>query len=527
MEDCEKCGFSRSKSTFITNLQLRLQYEKFKNKIFENIIHTFTSIKVTDIISESKNEINVYNFSNGNIPIIVNDFIQGSQPPDKIVSDNKASDNIPPTNTDSKKYMIEAPPKKPKKFRRKHLTHENPSMSENEIIIEDDDEPASSHPLSVIIDENPPAAKPQKFRKVPEYVKTSEKELDTKLKEDAAVVEKKLEEIVYNNFDVSHKEITDNIENLFVQIQTTRTHAIHLTNMKNTRRKLLGKLNLTEYTELLLSHIKRLEEIFARKNHSRKKINQIIQTSLTPLDTRLVYYEGYTNIIMDVDEVEKFNLVLSVLVHHEKQFVPYDKKLFYDNIKNYGLALFELSDCIEKCLINIFGFYNVIYLNRNKGKAGDPYSFYVLTSVKDNRFWKMECRLEDFTNEFIDNILPYCISLFRRIYKDVFADNMYRKDYMTKSQIMEFDCEQLIKNIITLAKPNSLCRTFQNIIKDNCTFTSTETDKFNLYGDDKLQQKRFSTLADTEEDVCKVLKSVFDELNSDEASKLLYSKTTN
>ena len=136
----------------------------------------------------------------------------------------------------------------------------------------------------------------------------------------------------------------------------------------------------------------------------------------------------------------------------------------------------------------------------------------------------MECRLEDFTLDFIDNVLPYCINLFRKIYKDVFADNIYRTDYMFKSQITEFDCEQLIQNIIFLAKPNLLFKTFQQIIIDNCTFTSTETDKFNLYGDDKLQQKRLSSFQNSDQDISKIFERLFDGITPEDSLKLLYSK---
>ena len=233
--------------------------------------------------------------------------------------------------------------------------------------------------------------------------------------------------------------------------------------------------------------------------------------------------------MMDVDDVQKFGLALGVLIQHKKQFVPYDNKLFFNNIKNYSLSLFELQECIEKCLINRYGFHNIIYLNRDKNKnknchKTDPYSFYTLDHIKDNRFWKMECRLEDFTLDFIDNVLPYCINLFRKIYKDVFADNIYRTDYMFKSQITEFDCEQLIQNIIFLAKPNLLFKTFQQIIIDNCTFTSTETDKFNLYGDDKLQQKRLSSFQNSDQDISKIFERLFDGITPEDSLKLLYSK---
>ena len=188
--------------------------------------------------------------------------------------------------------------------------------------------------------------------------------------------------------------------------------------------------------------------------------------------------------------------------------------------------MFELRECVERCLINKYGFQNIIYLSRPKSSIKDPYSFYTLEKIKeDKRCWKMECRLEDFSIDFTDNVLPYCISLFRKIYKDVFEDNIYRPDYMTKSQILEFDCEQLVQNIILLAQPISLYKMFHELIISKSTFTSTESDKFNLYGDDKLQQKRFeSNTNDSDEDTCQIIKRLFDGISHDDAVNLLNSK---
>ena len=66
------------KNLNILNLQLTLQYEQMKNKIFTDIIETHTNIKLEDIIEESKNQINIYNFANGNIPIILTNFIKNN-----------------------------------------------------------------------------------------------------------------------------------------------------------------------------------------------------------------------------------------------------------------------------------------------------------------------------------------------------------------------------------------------------------------------------------------------------------------
>jgi hypothetical protein len=479
------------KNLNILNLQLTLQYEQIKNKIYTDIIQKQTNIKLEDIIKESKNQINIYNFANGNIPIIVTN--SSSSPILEIIQKTKSKTRI----------------KKNKKI-----------TEDIDIVVETDEEESNEIQTD--------CKNKQTFRRVKDFIKISEKELDTKLKEDIVKAEKKIEEIVYNNFDVSQKEIIENIEELFEQLQTSRIYKPILLNIKESRRKLLGKLNLIDYSSLVLSHTTRLEDIFSKKKYNKNKINKTINSSLTPLDARFIHYEGYTNISIDIDDVQKFGLVLDILAHHEKQFVPYDNKVFFKSVKNYGLSLFELHECVEKCLINKYGFHNIIYLDRkqNNNKKGSPYSFYSLNTVKGHhRNWKMECRLEDFTLDFIDNVLPYCISLFRKIYKDVFTDNVYREDYMYKSQITEFDCEQLIQNIISLSKPNSLCKVFQQIIVNNCTLDCTETDKFNFYADDKLQQKRLESSIDTEDDISSVFKQLFDGLSTEDALKLINIKS--
>ena len=485
----------KHKDISIMNLQLGIQFEKMKNKIYTNIIQTQTSINIEDIIKESENEVNIFNFEKGNIPIIVHDFIIDTQKPNKTKTKTK---------TKTKRTVINEI--KNKSFE---------TIPSSDLIVEDDDDDE---------EEEDDKKKKKTYRKVKEYIKTSEKELGSKLKEDVVRVDKQIDQIVYDNFDVSHKDISESLEKLFDNIMNNRIYTISLSSMKTLRKKLLGKLTLEEYKNLLLDHIKRLYTIFSKRNYSDKKIKAIISSCLTPLDMRLSFYEGYTNINIDVDEVHKFGLVLEILIKHQKRFVSYEKS-FLDNIKNYGISLFELRECVERSLINRYGFQNIIYLSRPKSSITDPYSFYTLEKVtEEKRCWKMECRLEDFSIDFIDNLLPYCISLFRKIYKDVFEDNVYRFDYITKSQILEFDCEQLIQNIILLSKPMTLCKMFQELIISKCTFTPTESDKFNLYGDDKIQQKRFESTIDSKEDTCQVIKRLFDGISNDDAIKIIDSR---
>ena len=474
----------KQKDMIILNLQLSLKFELLKNKIYCDIIESQTNITLSNVIKEYESQCDIYNYNNGKIPIIVHDFVNNED----IVE----------------KYTLQLSKSK-KKIKIKQA-------DEPELILADCSE-----------DANEDLEKKNKvYRTVKKYIKTSEKELDIKLQNDVKRVDKEIEKIVYDNFDVSHKEITDKIEELFMHITNTRSYTSSLISIQSLRKKLLGKLKLIEYIDVISFHIERLEAIFAHKNYSTKKTINIIYKSLTPLDMRFVYYTGYSNIAIDVDEIQKFSLALDILIEHKKQFLPFDRKLLYDNINNYGLSLFELQECIERCIVNRYGFHNIIYLPTSKPSKTDPYSFYTLTKVLEKRLWKMECRLEDFVTDFIDNVLPYCISLFKKIYKDVFSDNIYRKDYASKSQITEFDCEQLLQNIILLGSPMKLCKVFQNIIINNCTLTATESDKFNLYADDKFQQKKFlKGECCNGDDVTNIIKRLFDGISKEETEEII------
>jgi hypothetical protein len=483
----------RNKDLSIMDLRLRLQFEQMKNKIYSNIIQTQTDIKVENIIQENKDDVHIFNFENGNIPVIVHEFAENNT--EKHILSIKE-------NSEIEEY----------KSKKKKKDSEKDSEIEDETIKQD----------SEIDDETKERKKI--YRTVKEYTKTTEKVLENKLKEDIVRVDKEIDKIVYNNFDVSYKDIKEEIEKLFETLTTSRVYTVTLSSIRKLRKKLLGKLSLIEYTTIVFEHIKRVEDIFTERKCTTKKIIKIVSSSLTPLDMRLTYYKGYTNVNIEHEEVEQFGLALEILIEHKKQFVPYNKNTFFDNIKNYGLSIFELRDCIERCLVNRYGFHNVIHVKRPKSTSKDPYSFYTLATVGDTRCWKMECRLEDFVSHFADISLTYCITLFRKIYFDVFEDNIYRKDYMSKSQITEFDCEQLILNIITLSQPITLCKLFQDIIITKCTITPTEADKFDFYGDDKIQQKRFNTTKDLDENTANVMKRLFNGIDDDDTFNIINSK---
>ena len=115
--------------------------------------------------------------------------------------------------------------------------------------------------------------------------------------------------------------------------------------------------------------------------------------------------------------------------------------------------------------------------------------------------------------------------MFRKIYCDVFSDNIFRLDYQSKSTITEFDCEQLLQNTIMLSKPIDLCKLVQSIIIKNCTLVSTESDKFNMKSDDKLQKKRYSNGEFGNcYDFNDTIKSLFDGINQADIDRFMIGR---
>jgi hypothetical protein len=135
----------------------------------------------------------------------------------------------------------------------------------------------------------------------------------------------------------------------------------------------------------------------------------------------------------------------------------------------------------------------------------------------------MDCRLEKLSNTFVDNVRPYLIELFRKLYYDTFKDNDYRLDYSTINSVTETDLEMLIKNIFLLCDPKKFCNFFRNIIKEKATYEPTENDKINLRGDDTLQRERFKN-DKGEIDAIDCVRLLFDTITTEEAVDLYRKK---
>jgi hypothetical protein len=333
-------------------------------------------------------------------------------------------------------------------------------------------------------------------------------------------------ETVNNNieepFDI--KKNQDDIDCHYKKLEQSRIYTKILDDIKEKRWSLFSKVNLEEYKTLLIFHIKKLEEIFTEKKYADKKIKQIVLKSLYAIEARILYYDSYFNSYIEVDEIEKFKLLLENNIEHPKELVPFDENKIYKYFLNYSIVLFPLSKLFEMFLFNKYKFNNIIYLPLAKSSLDNPYSFYTLEKIhNDKRYWKMDCRLDYFSCSLITNLSDHMIKTFRTIYKDVFGDNEYREKYVYNCQITECDLEQLLENILVLSKPKQFCIQLQKLIVKNSKYIPGDNDKFNLSGDDSLQRKRFIELEDV--DGCEIYRRIFDNITIEKSIDLYRIRT--
>jgi hypothetical protein len=519
-------------------LEILLRLERFKNQLYLNIIEKNTRIRIDDIMVEKENGIHIYDFQGGNIPIFVHEIsknIEGvtvNSVPKETTSlshdiesvDNDFQESAESINDDIKEKDSESKEKdndtreKDSDTREKDSdTREKDSNNLIEKIIEHIDEKVTQHVsenLTEHLDDQKNKAKKQNYRSVKSCIElVPERNIEEK-------------EFTIQLIDIDIRQQIDNFSSLeesqkifnncFNTLKQSRIYTKILGDLREQRWKVFGGISAKEYEKLILDHIKIIEGIFHDKNYSEKKSSSIILKGLSPLESRLTGYGNYTTSHLEVDEIQRLDLALDLHIDKTKDYTPFDGVKVCEYLHNYGSVLFPIRKSIYRYFFNLYGFNNVVYIALPKNTDEDPYSFYILDRVnKDKRYWKMDCRLENIVSSVITNVLPYMISMFRKLYRAVYDDNDYRMHYNNKCQITECDCEQLLQNILLLGQPKEFRNLIRKIVKEKSTYKPTEKDKFNLYGDDALQRKRFQEKEDT--DLVEIIKQLFDGITSEEA----------
>lgn len=493
------------------NLSAQLVLERFKNKIYRSLIENNTSICISNILTEKEDGLHVWT-GTGILPVhvhelsreeqgvVVNSVVTKKLSPQKIMTEEET--------TLSPKIVRKPPPKISNNILQSKLP-EIESKIKDEAMDSTDD-------LS--------KSRKQSYRSIKTYLggliqeEPTEQEKINKI----SLVDSKIHHILEGFEDL--KDVEKSFQDTFIALKQSRIYTKILSDLAGKRLSIFGRMSLASYQNLLSEQIRMMESIFREKNYTEKKSSTIISKGLTPLESRLISYGSYTQTHIEIDEIQKLEISLELEKYSPKEYVQYDSVVFINSFHNYGLVLFSMKKNLERYLFNRYDFWNVVYLQLPKNNKDDPYSFYILERVtKEKRYWKMDCRLEDLSSNLISSILPIMIGMFRKLYKDVFGDNDFRNDFSSKCQITECDCEQLLQNIILISQPKNFYNLVREMVVSKATYIPTENDKFNLYGDDSLQRKRFHDKEDV--DLVDIIKQLFDDITSVQAVDFYRSRT--
>jgi hypothetical protein len=462
-------------------LKTQIRLERFKNKLYCNLIQNNTNIKISNILTEEDDEIHVWTKA-GLTQIYIHEISNSEGFISKEISKPEFSTINQVVTTKNN-------------FTKRSRTRDQPIEATDTV-------------------EDPSKSKKQSYRSVKTCLNLVQEISNHEKLNKIAFVESKKEKMLDQFTDLKNAEKM--FEEFFTTLKKNRVYTKTLQDLTRLRMNVFPRMSLASYQNLINEHIRKIEDIFKEKDYTDKKSISIISKGLSPLESRLIYYGNYTQLHLEIDEIQKLDIVLDLEIQSPTEYVSYNSINFFNCFYNYGLVLFSIEKTLKRYLFNKYDFWNIIYLPLPKNTQEDPYSFYILDKVvKEKRYWKMDCRLEELSSSIISNVLPYMISMFKKLYRDVFGDNDFRSDFTQKCQLTECDCEQLIQNIIVVSQPKEFHNFVRTIVKDKATYMPTENDKFNLYGDDSLQRKRFHEKEDI--DLVDIIKQLFDDITSEQA----------
>lgn len=342
-----------------------------------------------------------------------------------------------------------------------------------------------------------------------------------KINSEMSCVHKNTKQTTACNISNRTEKIRKNIDML---LNTTQTYkdVKNFDTIKENRKSLLGVIDINEYVRMIVEHYDRIKKISKIKN---LKINT--HNYFTPLEHRLGFLEDYTNISLDSDETIKF--INTFCGQQLEDLLPFSHELLYKKCANYSLALIPVESMIQKIFENNGNNknYNLVYFHHAKSKANDPYSFYYLGQVKENgeKHWKLDLRLWNISSNLGNSLIMYCITLFRRIYYDVFKDNNFRSDYNSYSDITA-ECEQLFSNIVYISHKSNFCKLMQKMVMDHASRTTEEDDKLNLITDDKYNKKTFADFGENEanSNIIENISRLFDDPDKERLIRIIKCK---
>ena len=324
------------------------------------------------------------------------------------------------------------------------------------------------------------------------------------------------------DIDINVDMIENNMRQL-METKSTKDCTSILSEIKSQRQLLQLTLSPTEYGAFLVEHLDRIKKILSENETISKKLDikkttNLITRILTTLEQRLVFHQGFQNQTLSADEIAKYGRCLVLSAKHAKTTRTFVFDSFYEYFTNFSLALFSVVDIFEMYVANPYGFKNLCFVYFG---TDNDYSFYHLEKYDGvTRYWGMDCRLESIGMKLIEVVRSYCTTLFRKIYKTCFNTNDYIEGYRSKFTVLEFDCEQLLRNILSTIHFNNFIKGLCNVLKKQCTLVPTSNDKFSSCTDNEEQAISFRRYELSKADIVATIETIFDNINESQCLEL-------
>lgn len=327
-----------------------------------------------------------------------------------------------------------------------------------------------------------------------------------------------------DNFGVfSYGEITADIDKLFEELITSRSYTNIISSVKNKRTFHLAAMDMKEYTAQLKFDVERIKNIFTQKEFEPKKISTIISKVLTPLDYRLLFYEGFEKLHIEPDHIDKLRVTLYNCAPKRTELKCFDDAHFILYFMSYNSIFFDIKTMIETYINRKIPsrLKNIIYID---SPSDDPlgFAYYLLTRIEGSgsnyvKYWTLDRRLETLTRDLSQNLKQYLVQMFRKIYKSCYGHNKFVDDFKTKCAALEVDGVLLLTNLFLVVDEVRINKTLREIVRKNALHCATTNDKFDKISDDKGQFADFKAIKLTDADKVILVSSLFDDIDEKRA----------
>jgi len=103
-------------------------------------------------------------------------------------------------------------------------------------------------------------------------------------------------------------------EEIFKAIKDDRSYSKHMEKLSKARIKLLGTINIDEYRELTLHHIRILEDILKNKSYIGKRLKTAITKTLNGLEARIIFYGNYYDLPIETDDFSRLKTCIRLSI---------------------------------------------------------------------------------------------------------------------------------------------------------------------------------------------------------------------